>query len=390
MPSVIRCGVVIGNGAAGAENQCRGLVQALLGPEGEGEEEEVEPVWEVLRIVRPDGGAFTSLLRALPVSWHTKLASWWSHADTPTTQHQGVTSYTDPHALATRIADLADQQQHEGPLLVVASGRDTVAAALEAKRIASDNIFLIQIQHPRCDVSHFDAVITPRHDWLKADGSLRWFVPHPSGNVILTEGSLHRVSKSALEKAKEQWRDEYGSLPKPLVTVCVGGPARSCSYGVELVEELVRVVGEVVRETGGSARITLSQRTPDALARRLHATLAECRGPQDIQVWDGRGPNPYLAMLAWSNRLIVTADSVNMVSEACSTGTPVCVIGANHATGKLRAFHERLTRRGATRVLTRESLVGEGWRYRGLEDVEEAAERVREMAKARGLRFGDC
>ncbi len=42
-------------------------------------------------------------------------------------------------------------------------------------------------------------------------------------------------------------------------------------------------------------------------------------------LWDGAGKNPYLAMLAAADAIVVTADSVNMVGEACATGKPVLV-----------------------------------------------------------------
>lgn len=32
------------------------------------------------------------------------------------------------------------------------------------------------------------------------------------------------------------------------------------------------------------------------------------------------GPNPHLGHLAWADAFVITADSVSMLSEACSTG----------------------------------------------------------------------
>eukprot|EP00854_Cymbomonas_tetramitiformis_P004972 gene4972-6059_t len=49
--------------------------------------------------------------------------------------------------------------------LVVASGRDTVAAAAALRRQAKDRVFVVQIQHPRCDLREFDLVVMPAHDW---------------------------------------------------------------------------------------------------------------------------------------------------------------------------------------------------------------------------------
>ncbi|KAL7618648.1 hypothetical protein Lser_V15G03884 [Lactuca serriola] len=50
-------------------------------------------------------------------------------------------------------------------LLVVACGRDTISVASSIKRLASENVFVVQIQHPRRQVSRFDLVFAPQHDY---------------------------------------------------------------------------------------------------------------------------------------------------------------------------------------------------------------------------------
>jgi hypothetical protein len=69
------------------------------------------------------------------------------------------------------------------------------------------------------------------------------------------------------------------------------------------------------------------------------------------------GPNPHLGHLAWADAFVITADSISMLSEACSTGKPVYVVGTEHCRWKFSDFHNRLHERGAVRPFT------------GLEDV---------------------
>jgi mitochondrial fission protein ELM1 len=68
-----------------------------------------------------------------------------------------------------------------------------------------------------------------------------------------------------------------------------------------------------------------------------------------VFLWDLAGANPYLAILALADRLVVTSDSVSMVSEAISTPHPVEVFDlgfARHAgflaalvaSGRVRPF----------------------------------------------------
>src|SRR3546814_5078500 len=65
------------------------------------------------------------------------------------------------------------------------------------------------------------------------------------------------------------------------------------------------------------------------------------------EIWDGSGENPYFGILGLADHVIVTGDSVNMVSEAASTGKPVHVVHLpnSHLRGssaKFTRFHEAL------------------------------------------------
>jgi mitochondrial fission protein ELM1 len=46
-----------------------------------------------------------------------------------------------------------------------------------------------------------------------------------------------------------------------------------------------------------------------------------------VFIWDRHSENPYLGILALADRLVVTSDSVSMISEALATGRPVDVFG---------------------------------------------------------------
>ncbi|HEX7768993.1 MAG TPA: ELM1/GtrOC1 family putative glycosyltransferase, partial [Dokdonella sp.] len=99
----------------------------------------------------------------------------------------------------------------------------------------------------------------------------------------------------------------------------------------------------------GSFLVSVSRRTPGPIAERLRQAFARhpgvfWAGPQD-------GPNPYAGLLAWADRLVVTPDSVNMLSEACATGRPVYTFTPRPVRGKLAAFHAELAASGHLRQL---------------------------------------
>ncbi|RAL44611.1 hypothetical protein DM860_003370 [Cuscuta australis] len=341
--------VVIGNGVAGAENQCLGLLRALG----------LSRRHTLYRVTRPRGG-INDRLRWLPVSLHKKLehAMKWIHGDLQPRVCYKWNKVTSFPANQTGIAE-ADAENiaraahetfekyvlgsffvlyfiREGPTLVVASGRDTISTASSIKRLAPENVFLVQIQHPRSHLSRFDLVITPRHDYFtftpegqKQIPSLirRWITPYnpPEGHVVLTLGSLHQVDFSSLQSAASAWHDEIGLLPKPLLVVNIGGPI---------------------------------------------------------------GPNPHMGHLALADSFVITADSISMLSEACSTGKPVYVIGAERCTWKFTEFHRSLRERSMVRPFTgKENISTERWTYSPLNDTKEGAGAVINALADRGWRL---
>ena len=69
--------------------------------------------------------------------------------------------------------------------------------------------------------------------------------------------------------------------------------------------------------------VTPSRRTDPAVTAAIAAAIAPLGG----RVWNFSGENPYFGMLALADLIIVTQDSVSMISEAAATATPVLVAG---------------------------------------------------------------
>ncbi|CAN0847174.1 Mitochondrial fission protein ELM1 [Linum grandiflorum] len=380
---VVRRAVVIGNGFAGAENQCIGLVRAL----GLFSRHSL-----YVRVRRPTGG-INSWLHWLPVSVHKRV----NYLIRRVFFYTKMTPFLSPkadilEADGKRIAQMARDSFHkDGPLLVVASGRDTILVASSIKRFAPENVFLVQIQHPRSNLSRFDLVITPHHDYypLTTHGQQqvpwllrRWITPRepPDGRVILTVGALHRADSAALRTAASVWHQELQPLPKPLLIVNVGGPIGNCRYGADLAMQLTDMLQNVVWSCG-SVRISFSRRTPEKVSQVLLKALSS--NPK-VHIWDGEGPNPHMGHLAWGDAFVITADSVSMLSEACSTGKPVYVIGAEMCTWKFADFQKRLQQFEVVRPFTGQEDLSEKWGYSPLNDTAMAATKVVEALAERG------
>ncbi|CAK9140187.1 unnamed protein product [Ilex paraguariensis] len=394
----IRRAIVIGNGMAGAENQCIGLVRALG----------LSHRQTLYRVTRPRGG-INECFSWLPVSLHQNLGlvikriCGDSQLQITINRKKLLPLPAEIKAVlpdiieadAKKIATMACQTfERDGPLLVVASGRDTISVASSIKWLAPENVFLVQIQHPRSHLNRFDLVITPRHDYYpltpQAQEQIPWFLRRwitprepPDRHVVLTVGALHKVDSIALNNAASTWHDELAPLPKPLLVVNIGGPTSHCRYGADLAKQLTTSLQDVLSSCG-SIRISFSRRTPRKVSDILMTKFS--KHPK-VYIWNGKDPNPHMGHLAWADVFVITADSVSMLSEACSTGKPVYVIGAERCTWKFSDFHKSLQERGVVRPFTGNENLSESWTYPPLNDTAEAASQVIEALAERGWRL---
>ena len=76
--------------------------------------------------------------------------------------------------------------------------------------------------------------------------------------------------------------------------------------------------------------------------------------------------------MALADAVVVTADSVSMVSDACSTGKPVYVAELESGSGKFDRFHAYLRDQGMTRTFDGTL---DSWTYDALCDTEYVAEK---------------
>jgi hypothetical protein len=217
------------------------------------------------------------------------------------------------------------------PALAIGCGRQAALFTRLLRQASAGRTFVIQVLDPRIATTHFDLVVAPRHDRLAGS------------NVIQTLGALHPVDDAWLARGLADFSTLL-QLPSPRWALLIGGPRRGLALSDAWFAELIARVGRQVATERGSLLIACSRRTPEHWRARLTGLLREgCThrwfGPAD-------GVNPYPGYLAVADRLVVTPDSVNMLSEACATGKPVFTLLPASARSRLCAFHAELRARG--------------------------------------------
>jgi uncharacterized protein len=251
------------------------------------------------------------------------------------------------------------------PELVIGCGG--VAAAVGAALRRGDRP-VVQVQHPRMDPRRFDLIVVNRHDELTGP------------NVIVTRTALHRVTPARLAAAADAWRSRLAHLKRPLVAVLVGGSNGRFRLDAAVAGNLAGELAGMMRSDGVGVAVTPSRRTEPAVVR----VLADALVPLGAHVWDGSGDNPYFGLLALADAIVVTMDSVSMVSEAVATAAPVMLARLPGRSRRNSLFNEQLLKDGRVREFKGRL---ELWPVTPLDDTATAAA---EMCRRLGLPHPDA
>lgn len=217
------------------------------------------------------------------------------------------------------------------PRVAIGCGRASALFTRMLRPLADGNCHTVQILDPRLDPVHWDTVIAPRHDQLTGP------------NVLTPLGSLNPVDDDWLADARRGFAT-LQDLPAPRLGVLVGGRRKGMTLDAGYGEALAAHLLATWRAQGGSVLLVASRRTPAALAGVLRHALRDIPGLCWIDADDG--VNPYPGVLAWADRLLVTPDSVNMLSEACAVGCPVGTFATAPLPEKIERFHRGLREAG--------------------------------------------
>jgi len=220
-----------------------------------------------------------------------------------------------PHLLAQSSlrgidAESANLLRAPWPDLVITSGVRNEPVCRWIRDQSGGRTRYVHVGRPWAPLDTFDLVITTPQYRIPA---------HPRVlNNILT---LHAVTPERLAQAQAEWESTLADLPRPRFAVMVGGDSGPFTLGPKAAERLGREASQLAKAYAGSLMISTSSRTSSVAVDALQAAIT---APNFFYRWRPDGEkNPYFGILAWADRVIVTADSIGMISEACGTGKPV-------------------------------------------------------------------
>ena len=255
-------------------------------------------------------------------------------------------------AFAARLAD--------PPLLAVGCGRQ---AALATRLLRARGTRVVQVLHPRLPAAHWDALVLPEHDG----------VPE-GGNCHTLRGSLNPIDDAWLAAARAE-RPDLGLRAAPRTVLLVGGPTDASDWDGKTLESALELLLRWQARDGGELAVLCSRRTPRGLRRQLAQGLA---GRAEVWTGDSDGPNPYASRLAWADRVVVTPDSANLISEAAATRAPMWIAFPRYTRGRLRTLVEAAIDGGRARPLGPDA---PAWPVQPWRERERVAERLQPLVR---------
>ena len=204
----------------------------------------------------------------------------------------------------------------------------------------------------------FELVIANRHDALTG------------ANVIVTRTALHRATPERLAAEAAIWSARFAHLPRPLIAVLVGGSNGRLRLDAPAGAELAGKLATLMRRDRVGLVLTPSRRTDVAVRTQLKAALT----PLGAWVWDMQGENPYYGMLALADVIVVTVDSISMVSEAVATQAPVLLADVPGRSSRIARFRRMLLDDGRARIFDGRL---QAWTTSPMDDTRQAADEMR-------------
>ena len=166
----------------------------------------------------------------------------------------------------------------------------------------------------------FDLVVMPEHDR-----------PRPEKNVVVTIGALSHITREDLETDFDKLAARYPFLKQeagrvPRIGVLLGGDSKNYALTPSVARFVCDQIAKALDAAGGHVALTTSRRTSTAVADIVKEYFGNDQRCRLLVIASEHNPEGTVGgIFFWSDVLIVSGDSISMVSEACASGKPVVV-----------------------------------------------------------------
>ena len=208
--------------------------------------------------------------------------------------------------------------EHQTADIILSTGSSVAAVNLLLGRILRAMTVTCRRPSP-VGTQYFDLAILPMISWHDASNK---------DNICRTIGVPNPISPNLLDAKRKQLEGELNLSDCPRIGILLGGTDRHETITIDDAEWLSEICEVTAEKMNAQVLVTTSRRTPPDVTEHLVSTLKHADwcpffiSPDTFSEFE----DPYQAILALSDLLIVTADSFSMVCEAASSGRSVVVL----------------------------------------------------------------
>ena len=190
--------------------------------------------------------------------------------------------------------------------IVISCGRKSVIPSIYLKQKFKNKIMNIHIQDPKVSLNNFDYVVIPEHDGLIGK------------NVLTSKGAIHYLRNDELNKNIHYLKPRINK--ERIITLIIGGPNKYYDFNEQLISEIFKKIEINFIEKGFQLIFIPSMRTPKKII-----DFAKDYFDKNQIIITEIDKQAYLSSLKLADYIIVTCDSISMISEAAMTGKPIYV-----------------------------------------------------------------
>jgi uncharacterized protein len=252
-----------------------------------------------------------------------------------------------------------DKSNIQNPTLLISCGRKSVIPSIVIKNYFkkknNQSIFNIHIQDPKIDIKNFNFVIVPEHDGIRGD------------NIITTKGAIHYISSEEIITARKNIQ------PENVLTVILGGLNKYYLFGLDEIKNLFNTIEHLFFNKVDQVKIICSRRTPENIINFLKEKYIH---NSKIIIDTSLQRQNYINALAEAKKIIVTSDSISMISEAATTGTPIYVAQLTPNKNDYR-FNKFIELFKSLNIIKDLNASEEYWTYDGLYETKRVADIIK-------------
>ncbi len=235
--------------------------------------------------------------------------------------------------------------------MIISTGARTAVANLFASEMLSAKSVVI-MKPPGGGQKRYSLRIIPQHD-----------SPKKFPNTVTTVGAPTIISQAFLREESEklgpalELRDQE-RLQK-IGSVFIGGDTSKYRFDLKKIFLLIEKLKELCESNNFDLLITTSRRTPkeaDIALKQAFSIYPHCKL---LTIWRENPKDCVAGMLGLSKWVLVTEDSISMISDAANSGKKVIVLKMNKRGGlkkKQRHFIQALERGGHISIASVETL----------------------------------